>query len=50
MPQESLFAKQKQTHRYRKLVVTKGERTEGRDEFGVSHQGIQTIMYKIDKQ
>ena len=32
-----------------KLVVTGGEREEGRDKIGVWDQEIQTTMHKIDK-
>ena len=35
MIQMNLFAKQKHTPRHRKLTVTKGERSRGRDKLGV---------------
>ena len=44
----NVYAKQKQTHRYKKTkpVVTKGER-EGRGQ--VRHMGLRDV-YEIDKQ
>ena len=50
MTQMNLFIKQKQTHRYKKLMVTKGERWWRRNKLGVWDWQIQTTLHKIDKQ
>ena len=42
--------KQKQSHRQKTLMITKGEREWGKDTLGVWNQCIHTIVYKIDKQ
>ena len=46
----NVYAKQKQTYRYRKLVVTKGERQWRRDKLWVWDLQTQTAINKIDKQ
>ena len=44
----NLFTKQKQTHRHRKLMITKGKG--GRDKLGVRDYQRHTTIYKINSK
>lgn len=48
MVQITLFAMQKQTHRYSKQMYSYQERKEGQDELGNWKGHIHIIMYKKD--